>query len=204
MSECLNCHANVLPKSDGRCPNCSEPANVAVRPERTLLTVTETDRLPDVCCGCATGTSRRESFAFSRDMGGEWTQSGGGLLGWLFHKLQNRARLRISMPYCEACRARSRLAPRDVRFEDFTMHEPASGECVAGVCHARGANSDLPPQWMMYVIVADVARAARIAVKHGGKVVVKPRAVMGGRFCVVRDPAGAVCGLYQAPKPAKS
>ncbi len=89
-------------------------------------------------------------------------------------------------------------------YEDFTMHEPASGECVAGVCHARGANSDLPPQWMMYVIVADVARAARIAVKHGGKVVVKPRAVMGGRFCVVRDPAGAVCGLYQAPKPAKS
>ncbi len=85
-------------------------------------------------------------------------------------------------------------------YSDFTMHQPKDGECVAGVCHARGKNADLPAQWLMYVIVKDVAKAARIAKKRGGKVVVKPREVMGGKFAVVKDPAGAVIGVYQPPK----
>jgi len=31
-------------------------------------------------------------------------------------------------------------------YNDFNMTPPASGEAVAGVCHARGGNTDLPTQ----------------------------------------------------------
>lgn len=82
-------------------------------------------------------------------------------------------------------------------YDDFTLAAPASGDAVAGVCHARGTNADIPPQWLMYVIVADVARSARRCTELNGRVLVPVRPLMGGQFCVIRDPAGAVCGLYQ-------
>jgi hypothetical protein len=67
---------------------------------------------------------------------------------------------------------------------------------VAGVCHARGANANTPPVWLMYIIVADLD-ASIVQVKGlGGTVIDGPRE-MGGRMCVIRDPAGAVCALLQ-------
>jgi len=82
-------------------------------------------------------------------------------------------------------------------YSDYCMLEPGNGETVAGICHARGSNADLPPQWLMYVIVADVDAGAAKCVEHGGEVVVAPRASGDGRVCVVRDPAGAMLALYQ-------
>ena len=82
-------------------------------------------------------------------------------------------------------------------YSDFEMLQPASGESVAGICHARGTNADLPPQWLMYVIVADVAASAVRCIELGGQVLVAPRPLSGGTFCVIRDPAGAVCALFQ-------
>lgn len=83
-------------------------------------------------------------------------------------------------------------------YDDFTLIAPASGDAVGGVCHARGANKDIPPQWLMYVIVADVDASAKACTKLGGSLVVPVRPLMGGRFCVIRDPAGAVCALFQS------
>jgi hypothetical protein len=51
----------------------------------------------------------------------------------------------------------------------------------------------------VYFVVADVEAAAAAARAQGGEVLAGPRALGGGRMCVVRDPAGAVCALYQAP-----
>ena len=82
-------------------------------------------------------------------------------------------------------------------YNDFEMLQPASGQSVAGICHARGTNADIPPQWLMYVIVADVATAAIRCVELGGQVLIAPRPLSGGTFCVIRDPAGAVCALFQ-------
>lgn len=82
------------------------------------------------------------------------------------------------------------------RYDDYGMHEPA-GEMVAGVCHAQGVNADLPPQWLMYVVVADIERSITECRRLGGEVLAGPRDLMGGRFCVVKDPAGAVCALWQ-------
>lgn len=82
-------------------------------------------------------------------------------------------------------------------YQDYAM-VAANGEVVAGVCHAEGINAGLPAQWLMYIVVADIDQSVAAAKKRGGKVLIEPRPLMGGRFAVVKDPAGAVTGLYQS------
>ena len=82
-------------------------------------------------------------------------------------------------------------------YDDYCMIAPATGETVAGICHARGVNTDVPAQWLVYIIVEDVDRSAAKCVELGGHVIAGPRPMSGGRFCVIRDPAGAVCALYR-------
>ena len=36
-------------------------------------------------------------------------------------------------------------------YDDFNMLSPETGETVAGICHARGSNAHLPPQWLVYL-----------------------------------------------------
>lgn len=71
------------------------------------------------------------------------------------------------------------------------------GETVAGVCHARGVNKKVPPQWMMYVNVKSVKASIAKAKKLGGKVLDGPRPVGPMVFCIIKDPAGAVIGLIE-------
>ncbi|MCC7387395.1 MAG: VOC family protein [Phycisphaerales bacterium] len=82
-------------------------------------------------------------------------------------------------------------------YSDFAMTRGAGSEAVAGVCHARGGNADLPAVWMMYIVVEDLDAAVAGVGEAGGVVLTQPRAVGSGRFAVIRDPAGAVCALYQ-------
>jgi predicted enzyme related to lactoylglutathione lyase len=95
-------------------------------------------------------------------------------------------------------------------YEDFCMNLPAGGTTVAGICHARGTNADLPPAWLVYITVADVDRSAARCVALGGAVLAGPRELGGmGRYCVIRDPAGAAAALFQpappsTPRPRKS
>ena len=79
---------------------------------------------------------------------------------------------------------------------DFNMLIPSTGEVVAGICHARGVNANIPPQWLVYINVPDVAVAAQKCVELGGRIVTGPRKMGGGDFAVIQDPAGAVCALY--------
>jgi predicted enzyme related to lactoylglutathione lyase len=85
-------------------------------------------------------------------------------------------------------------------YADFTMN--ADGEAIAGVCHARGGNADLPAQWLIYITVDDLDHSIEECQRLGGSVIAPPRGLSGGRFCVIRDPAGAVCALYQPPDAA--
>lgn len=82
-------------------------------------------------------------------------------------------------------------------YDDFNMKAPGSGEPKAGICHARGANSDLPAQWMIYITVADAEIGAARCEELGGRVLSAPKD-MGemGRYCVIQDPAGAVAALF--------
>ena len=82
-------------------------------------------------------------------------------------------------------------------YVDYVMQD-AKGSGVAGVCHARGTNANVPPQWLLYVQVPCVETAAAQARAHGGAVIDGPREMGGHKFCVVRDPAGAVLALLSA------
>lgn len=80
-------------------------------------------------------------------------------------------------------------------YSDFNML--AEGECVAGICYQRGVNEDLPAQWLMYVPVKDLTASMATCRDLGGEVIAGPRTLGDGRFCVIRDPAGAVCALWE-------
>ena len=82
-------------------------------------------------------------------------------------------------------------------YDDYCMQPPGSGKTVAGICHARGQNTGLPPQWLIYITVADLDASVRKCRQHGGKVLRPPRALGGGRMAVVSDPAGAVAALFE-------
>lgn len=90
-------------------------------------------------------------------------------------------------------------------YEDFMMMAPAAPKAksaeeavtVAGICHARGANEGLPAQWLNYFGVADLD-ASRAAVERlGGKLRSDIRTYGKSRYCVIEDPAGAVCAIFE-------
>jgi predicted enzyme related to lactoylglutathione lyase len=83
-------------------------------------------------------------------------------------------------------------------YDDFVMVTPANDQGVAGICHARGVNADLPPQWLLYFLVEDLDASIAKCIRSGGTVLRYPTSVGNSRFGVIRDPAGAVCGLYAA------
>ena len=80
-------------------------------------------------------------------------------------------------------------------YADYSMLAQKGGEAVAGICHARGENANLPPQWLLYVNVEDIDYSIRRAVEFGGHLVDGPRKMGKNRFCVIQDPAGAVMAL---------
>ena len=83
-------------------------------------------------------------------------------------------------------------------YNDFNMNTPESGKTIAGICHARGGNENLPPQWLIYITVENVNTSAKLCKELGEKVLVEPKAMGNyGRFCVIEDPAGAVAALFE-------
>jgi predicted enzyme related to lactoylglutathione lyase len=79
------------------------------------------------------------------------------------------------------------------------MTPPGETEAVAGVCHARGSNAGLPAAWLIYIVVEDLDAAVERCVALGGAVLRPPTPVTAqGRYCVIRDPAGAVAALFQS------
>ncbi len=86
-------------------------------------------------------------------------------------------------------------------YDDYCMNEPGTDTSVAGICHARGGNRDLPAQWLIYITVEDLDKSMSKCVELGGEVINGPRqAGEQGRYCVIRDPAGAVAGLFETAK----
>ena len=92
------------------------------------------------------------------------------------------------------------LKPEEVSmgdYSDYNMTMPSSGTPVCGICHARGSNAELPSGWLVYFVVAEVEKSLAACEAHGGKVLIEPRGLAGGRFCVIEDPGGATAALYQ-------
>ena len=83
-------------------------------------------------------------------------------------------------------------------YNDFNMIAPESGLTVTGVCHAKGVNKDLPAQWMLYFTVKELDKCIEECNTNGGKVIAESKDMGNyGRYCVIEDPAGAVCALFE-------
>lgn len=83
-------------------------------------------------------------------------------------------------------------------YSDYAMRPPGGGPPVSGICHARGVNANLPPQWLVYLTVANLEASIARCVERGGKVRVEPFSMGAwGRTAVIEDPAGAVAALIQ-------
>ncbi|MEO0829489.1 MAG: VOC family protein [Pseudomonadota bacterium] len=79
-------------------------------------------------------------------------------------------------------------------YVDFDM-STASGDRVAGLCQAKGANAALPPVWLMYVAVPSLKDALGKVEGLGGTVIMQPT----GAFAVIADPAGTHLALWEQP-----
>jgi predicted enzyme related to lactoylglutathione lyase len=84
-------------------------------------------------------------------------------------------------------------------YDDYVMLSPSNKENVSGICHKRGGNSKFPSQWLIYIAVANLVKSVSTCKKLGGKIIVKPKTYADmGKYCVIQDPAGAVCALFEA------
>ncbi len=81
------------------------------------------------------------------------------------------------------------------RYADYNMIG-SDGDPAAGVCHARGVNRGLPPVWMIYLPVGDLAESLRRVRECGGKVLKTTRGADGEyAYAAVQDPVGACLAL---------
>ena len=83
----------------------------------------------------------------------------------------------------------------DEDYADFNMLG-ANGKPVAGICHARGVNQGLPPVWMMYLPVGDLAESLRRVEEGGGKTIYTTQGSDGKhKYAVIQDPIGVCVAL---------
>ncbi len=81
------------------------------------------------------------------------------------------------------------------RYSDYTMLGK-DGAPLAGVCHARGPNAGLPPVWLLYLPVGDLAESLERVKAEGGETIHVRNGVDGAPvYAVIRDPAGAHVAL---------
>lgn len=84
-------------------------------------------------------------------------------------------------------------------YQDYVMMKP-DGTPVGGICHKRGCNEQAPKGWIPYFTVANLDDALSASLGLGGKKVGDIRHYGDDRFCIVTDPAGVSCGLYESNK----
>src|SRR4051794_23297187 len=60
-------------------------------------------------------------------------------------------------------------------YNDYVISTAQNKQTVAGLCHARGDNAKLPPQWIVYIKVHNLDASLAAAGQKGGKVIVGPK-----------------------------
>lgn len=82
-------------------------------------------------------------------------------------------------------------------YEDYNLHLPETDETIAGICHQRGPNANLPAQWMIYISVEDLQASMDAVRRLGGKVLEMRQFDERTAMAYIQDPQGAVCALWQ-------
>lgn len=121
-----------------------------------------------------------------------------GTIGWSDLTVANATEVRDF--YAAVCGWSFQAVAMD-GYEDYAMLAADGETSVAGICHARGPNADVPPQWLNYVTVRDLTAALEACVSRGGRII-RPASSMGhyGTLAIIGDPAGAVLALLQPPQ----
>lgn len=84
-------------------------------------------------------------------------------------------------------------------YSDFNMCGGKENAPVAGICHARGSNTGLPAQRLVYVNVANLDESLTACEGRGGTILLRQPIKAGpGRIAVIQDPAHACLALFQA------
>ena len=102
------------------------------------------------------------------------------------------------------------MTDKEEKYSDFVMsaksaesdvvrdtETPSSDGFVTGICHAKGANADMPATWLPYFLVANVEHAAAMVQAQGGELVTEIKSMGDDKYVIIKDPAGAHCALYQ-------
>lgn len=85
-------------------------------------------------------------------------------------------------------------------YHDFSMGV-AGGEDITGICHRKGQNAGIPPQWVPYIVVTDLASAFAEATKRGATAIVEPKVMEGaGTYALLRGLAGETFALWEDAK----
>lgn len=118
-----------------------------------------------------------------------------GTIGWMDLTVSNAEKIRDFYSNVIGCKQQSLSMGQ---YDDYVMNTHETETSIVGVCHARGANAELPAQWLIYIKVANIDDSIALCKKLGGKILVDSKNYGDlGYYCVIQDPAGAVCALFQ-------
>ncbi len=79
---------------------------------------------------------------------------------------------------------------------DYTMLKAGDKDAGGMMTMPPDVPGEVPAHWMAYIAVDDVDAAAKKAAELGGEVFHGPEDIPNvGRFCIIKDPTGAVVSL---------
>ena len=80
----------------------------------------------------------------------------------------------------------------------------AGGQSIAGGMEMNPmVPAEVPSYWMVYFNVDNVDKAFDKVIAEGGKEMLSPQDMPGGRFAIVSDPQGATFGLLKMEEPTR-
>lgn len=82
-------------------------------------------------------------------------------------------------------------------YSDYNMINE-DNEVVAGICHKKGVNSNIPSQWMNYFTVKNIENKLKTAEELGAKIIVPLNPNSEYKMAIIQDIAGAFIALYEA------
>lgn len=120
-----------------------------------------------------------------------------GTVGWIDMTTENAGQIREF--YESVVGWSSEAVPVD-DYQDYVISPAAGGDPVAGICHQKGSNANVPGGWMIYIHVDDLEASLSSCLILGGDKVGEIRDMGSyGKTCVIRDPSGAVSVLIESP-----
>jgi predicted enzyme related to lactoylglutathione lyase len=91
-------------------------------------------------------------------------------------------------------------AENPTEYTEFQLH----GDSIAGGMEMNPmVPKEVPSYWMVYFNVDNVDKAFDKVIEHGGKEMLSPMDMPGGRFAIVSDPQGAAFGLLKMEEPTR-